>query len=206
MNRRRFDENIVIGILSGGIVSVLSEAVQHNIVAEIGGLACLIFALGYALSVKFKKKQSIEFEQVWEENRNFIVNSFLSVVDDDFTIMNDIFERLELEGFDFNTESNEVNFGGLQNIDYNTIKERFDKFPSFQNVLGFITSKQYDAVYNYLRYSVMFSNFLEKQNYRQDLLKSREEQAKKILELFNDEINNHYALKEWKRYFIEVSK
>jgi hypothetical protein len=197
---RHFDENIIIGVLSGGIVSVLSEAVQRNVIAEAGGLACVVFALGYAIYVKLINKKQTEFEQIWKENRKSVLNSLLSKVDDDFLVMNEIFEKLELQGFDFKTESNKINFEDLVNINYDSIKERFHGLPPFQNILGFITSDQYDAVSNYLMYSMMFTEPFDKQNYH-DILKSRKEEAKKILEFFSDEVNNHVALKEWKKYF-----
>lgn len=58
MERRRFDESIVMGTLCGGIVTVISNAVQVNVNAEVGGFASVFFALGYAGYIKFKNKTS----------------------------------------------------------------------------------------------------------------------------------------------------
>lgn len=192
MNRTRFDENIVMGIVGGGIVSVLSAAFETDIHKELSGIGVMVFAVIYAGVMRMSRKKRMSMEQTWEENRESVVRFFLSAVDDDVIAMTHIFEKLELKGFDFNKESGEIDSSYFEDIDYNMFEGRFDKLPLLQNILGFITYEQHLAVYNYLKYSKMFIDCIyDEQKYKRNLLILREEQAKKMLELFNDEVESH---------------
>ncbi|MDE2591058.1 MAG: hypothetical protein KGL95_15480, partial [Patescibacteria group bacterium] len=188
----------IVSVLSGMIMGVTSTTQIVDVRPAYAGFVSVFFALCYALFYARGKKR-INLEQIWEENRESVVKFFLTVVDDDVNSMTPILEKLELEGFDFNSESSIISLRVLGDNDYYMFKERFDKLPLLQNVLGFITDEQYHAVYDYLKYSKMFVDFLyNEQTYKRDPLKFRAEQAQKILDLFSGEEKNHSGLKTWK--------
>lgn len=218
MDRLSLEQSIVVAIMSGGLVILLagvfeaffkfsvtrelsSDSYQHDInLAIFVGVPVILFSLFLAIYYALRKKQ-ITIDQVWENNRKSIVKYCLSLIDVDVSTMNWFFQKLESEGFDFNKDSDKLTVGIFRDIDYSSVKEDFDKFPLLQNALGFITYEQYMAIYDYLRYSMMFADLLEKQNYQKNFLELREKQAKKILELFSGEENNHEGLMEWKKHF-----
>lgn len=212
MGKRSFDQGLIIGLVSGGFVLIVNEIIQgllrfsftnvlsydsNEYSAMFGGIVILLIALIVAI---ITKRKTLDFEQTWERNHESVVKYFLSMIDDDVDTMNWIFEKLKSEGFDFNKESSKLTVGDLRTVDYEKIKGNFNEMPLLQNVLGVITYEQYHAVYDYLKYSTMFVDLLDKQNYQKNLLELRSEQAKKILELFNGEEKNHSGLMKWKKH------
>lgn len=206
--------DMAIAITGGGFVVALQAIIEslfgyssdHQrqiIIQEYAGVAIVLFGLGYAILVA-KQKNQPNHEQTWEENQRSIVNFILSAFDDDFNAMQPIFEKLESRRFDFKNECEIVALEDVKQINPNTFRERFDKLPLIQNVLGFITFEQYSALYNYLKYSSLFIDSLCKQNYRKDLVELRGYEAKKIVEFFPNEEKNHVGLTEWKKRLLQT--
>jgi len=189
VDKRSFDQSFVIAIFSGGIVfglsSILDTWYRFSITQELStdtyrdeinlaifvGLPIMLFALFYAIFTLRKKQFTID--KIWEDNHKSVVKHCLSLIDDDFTVMNWVFQKLESENFDFSRDSDTLTLGILNDVDYSSVKERFDEIPLLKNALGFITYDQYMAIYDYLRYSAMFIDLLDKQNYQKSLLSLR---------------------------------
>ncbi len=206
---------MVIAIISGGFVVTFQAAahqlfgyfpnIPSEITKEYSGIAVVLFGFSCAMILVIRKNKS-RYEQKWEENRKSIVKFMLSAVDEDFIAMKPIIEKLQSRGFDFNNENETVTLEDVNEINPNAFKDRFDKLPIIQNVLGFITHEQYCTLYNYMKDSSLFIDYLCKQNYRKELLESRAEEAKKIIEFFGYEENDHIGIKEWKKRLSQIDQ
>src|SRR5438309_6937185 len=120
MRNRSVDRNMVIAIACGGFVIAIygilqtafrfwfihtilfEDYIKETIVTTFAGFTVMLFAVVYGAVILSKKQAN--FEQIWEENCKSMVKLFLSAVDDDFIIMNRIFEKLDSEGFDSSRE------------------------------------------------------------------------------------------------------
>ncbi|MGI0102717.1 MAG: hypothetical protein ACREA7_09010 [Nitrosotalea sp.] len=202
--------DMVIAITSGGFVVALQSIMESlfgsssnpkSITIQMyAGVTIVLFGLTCAILLSIQKKQPRR-EQIWEENRKSIVNFILCTFDDDFNSMKTIFQKLESRGFNFDNEKEEVTLEDIDQINPKIFKERLDKLPLIQNILGFITYEQYSALYDCMNYSSSFIDSLCKQSYKKDLLQSRANEAKKIAEFFSNEEKEHVGLIEWRRHF-----
>ncbi len=200
---------MVIAITSGGFVVALQAIIesifgsssnpqQKILIQTYAGMAIVLFGFVCAMWLVVIKNPR-KHEQTWEENRNSIVKSILSYMDDDVITMKPIFQKLESREFNFNNQYEEVTLEDIDEINPDVFKDRFTKLTLIQNVLGFITYEQYSTLSNYMNNSSLFIESLYKQNYRKDLLQSRADEAKKIVGFFTNEEKNHVGLTEWKK-------
>lgn len=166
------------------------------IVWGIGNLIAIGIAYGIAYHFKYKVKTQQEI--IWERNRESLIWYSLSTMDNDVIFMNAAFTYLEWQNLDFSEETVYIETGNTNLINHLSIQGQIDRLPTFSNALGFMTHKQYDAITEYLGYSLSFMKSLEEGIYQKFLLELRAEKAKEVLELFPDQEKIHDGLKQWK--------
>lgn len=161
----------------------------------------ITIVIAFVIAHHFKYKVKTKQEITWDKNRESVVWYSLSTIDNEITFMDLVFSFLAQNNVDVSQEELFIGTGHTMAVSPQSIQEQINRLPGFSNALGFMTHEQYTAVTNYLGYSLVFIRSLENGSYQKMYLQLRADNARKILELFPREIEQHRGLQRWKEQF-----
>lgn len=164
----------------------------------------VVFIIVIGLGLYFRHATKPRIEQVYESNRNYVINGMLNDIYIMDRFMGHVFELLDnKKGFDPHDERQLFNFSQKEDDKirsyYSQTHRISDAFKKFSDYNVHLKQEEYEVLINYVYFSDQFVESLLKprEEYVKDYLEQRKKYAKQILKLFDGYLTKDFK-SSWK--------